>query len=314
MANAVNHGPVIRRGFWCTALALSAFVPAGCETAHSKPEIVWGQKGSQPGDFARPRAVAIDAKDHLYIVDFTARIQVFDRDGNFLNLCWTTPDFRNGRPSGLSMDRNGNLLVSDSHYHCVRIYSPEGKQLRVLGGEAGTGLGQFGYICDCVPDEDGNYYLAEFTENNRITKLDKYGKFIKCWGSLGTEPGQFGRIRALAFGPDNNLYVVDCTNHRIQVFTKDGQLVRCWGRPGRHPGELSYPSDLAFGKNGVLYVAERGNNRVQKFTMKGESLGCWGSQGGAPGQLHEPWALAVDSRGRVHVVDTENHRVQRINF
>jgi DNA-binding beta-propeller fold protein YncE len=295
-------------------VGVGLFVASGCGGLHSEPEVVWGRRGTQPGDMVRPRAVAIDAQDRLYIVDFTARIQVFDRNGKFLGLCWTTPDYRNGRPSGLSMDRDGNLLVSDSHYHCLRIYSLDGVELRKIGGETGTEPGQLAYVSDAVQDEEGNFYIAEFCENQRITKLDKDGKFLQCWGSAGTEPGQFGRIRALALGPDGNLYVVDATNHRIQVFTRDGKFVACWGEPGTEPGQLSYPHDLAFGPHGEIYVVERGNNRVQKFTKDGVSLGCWGGPGREPGQLHEPWALAVDSRGRVHVIDTENHRVQRIDF
>jgi DNA-binding beta-propeller fold protein YncE len=287
---------------------------AGCTRTHELPERVWGRRGIQDGDFVRPRAVAIDAHDHLYIVDYTARIQVFDRDGNFLNRCWTTPDYRNGRPSGLSIDRDGNLICSDSHYHCFRIYSPDGVELRRFGGQAGTQPGQLGYVSDVVQDGDGCYYVAEFGENQRITKLDADGKFIKCWGSAGTEPGQFGRARALALGPDGNLYVADACNHRIQVFTREGALVDCWGRPGPEPGELSYPYDLAFGPHGELYVIEYGNHRVQKFTARGESLGCWGGPGREPGRLYSPWALAVDSRGKVHVIDSENHRVQRIDF
>src|SRR5437899_7950199 len=106
-------------------LVLGLLMVVGCRP-HGEPEVVWGQRGTQTGDFVRPRAAAIDAHDHLYIVDFTARIQVFDRDGKFLNRYWSTPDYRNGRPSGLSMGKDGNLLVSDSHYHCVRVYSPGG--------------------------------------------------------------------------------------------------------------------------------------------------------------------------------------------
>jgi len=303
-------------GVWrryCCLSALGLLIASGCGS-REEPELVWGQKGTQPGDFVRPRAAAIDSRDHIYIVDYTARIQKFDSNGKFLELCWTTPDYRNGRPSGLSIDRDDHLIVSDSHYHCFRIYSHDGKELRKIGGEAGSGPGQLGWVSDVVQDEEGNYYVAEFGQNQRITKLDKDGKFLKCWGSLGTDPGQFGRIRALALGPDKNLYVVDATNHRIQVFTRAGELVDCWGQPGSDPGQLSYPHDLAFGLHGELYVVENGNHRVQKFTIKGQSLGCWGGPGREPGRLHEPWALVVDSRGRVHVLDTENHRVQRISF
>ncbi len=295
----------------CLAIILGGAF--GCVRDRTQPELVWGRRGVQDGDLVRPRAAAIDAQDHLYLVDFTARIQVYDRDGNYLGRTWTTPDYRNGRPSGLSIDRDGNLIVSDSHYNCFRIYSPDGKELRKFGGEAGSGPGQLGYVSDVVQDEEGYFYIAEFGENQRITKLDASGQFVQSWGSMGTEPGQFARARALALGPDGNLYVADACNHRIQVFTRSGALVRCWGEPGHAPGQLSYPFDLAFNAKGELYVVEQGNHRVQKFTTTGQSLGCWGGPGREPGCLNHPWALVVDSKGCIHILDTDNHRVQRIS-
>jgi DNA-binding beta-propeller fold protein YncE len=298
------------------ASAFALFCLAGCGGSSSAPELVWGKRGVQPGDLVKPRAVAIDSQDHLYIVDWTARIQVFDRDGNYLGLTWTTPDYRNGRPSGLSIDRDGNLLVSDSHYHCLRIYSPAGELLRTIGGAAGTEPGQLGYVSDALQDCDGNYYVAEFGDNQRLSKFDQAGKFVKCWGGPGSEAGEFSRVRALALGPDGLLYAADACNHRIQVFTRDGQFVRMWGKQGTRKGDLSYPYDLAFspGETPYLYVVEYGNNRVQKFTPTGESLGTCGGPGREPGRFAGPWALTVDSRGRVHVIDSENDRVQRISF
>lgn len=289
---------------------------AGCGGSRTEPELVWGKRGVQGGDLVKPRAAAIDSQDRLYVVDWTARIQVFDRDGKYLGLTWTTPDYRAGRPSGLSIDRDGNLLVSDSHYHCLRIYSPEGKLLRTIGGAAGSGPGQLSYVSDAVQDADGFYYVAEFGENQRISKLDKDGQFVAAWGEPGSDPGQFARIRALALGPDGNLYVADACNHRIQVFTRDGKFVRTWGTNGKDLGQFSYPYDLAFstGKTPYLYVVEYGNHRVQKFNLEGTSLGSWGSSGREHGRFAGPWALAVDSRGRVHVIDSENDRVQRIDF
>jgi DNA-binding beta-propeller fold protein YncE len=289
---------------------LLLILTTGCGSGRrEEPEIVWGRRGVQPGDLFRPRAIAIDAEDNVCLVDFTARIQVFDRDGNFLDHCWTTPDYRNGRPSGLSIDRDGNLLVSDSHYNCVRVRGLDGTELRVLG----EGL-DLGYVSDAVQDEGGYYYLAEFGDKNRISKIDRDGKLVRQWGGTGSGKGEFARPRALAFGPDQLLYVVDACNHRIQVFTRDGDYVRSFGEAGSGEGQLSYPYDLAFAPTGELYVVEYDNHRVQKFTKEGRPLGCWGGPGRAPGRLHNPWALAVDSRGRVHVIDTENHRVQRIRF
>ena len=146
---------------YALVLALAA---SGCRGSSSAPDKVWGQRGVMPGDFVRPRAAAI-LGDRLYVVDFTARVQAFDLDGKHLGIVWTTPDFRNGRPSGLGVGRDGNLLVCDSHYHTLRVYSPEGTELRTFGGKAGSGPGEFGYLSDAVQDADGCYYVSEFGAN-----------------------------------------------------------------------------------------------------------------------------------------------------
>ena len=299
-------------GVLAVGAGLLAFGPPRLSDA---PGLVWGEHGGvRDGSFSRPRAAAIDHEDRLFVVDFTARVQAFDLDGKHLGATWTTPDFRNGRPSGLGIDNDGRLIVCDSHYHCLRIYTADGKELRKIGGEAGTKPGQWGYVSDCVQDKAGNYFVSEFGQNDRITKLDADGQFVACFGEPGQGPGQFNRVRALALGPDGLLYLVDACNHRIQVLKKDGTFVREFGGVGNAPGHLLYPYDLAFGPDGDLYVVERGNCRVQKFTREGQSLGTWGSPGQAPGQLADPWAVVVDRHGRVHVIDTENHRVQRVKF
>jgi DNA-binding beta-propeller fold protein YncE len=297
-------------------LLLAAPLLAGCGAARDQPDLVWGKRGIRHGDLVKPRAIAVGPGDRLYLVDWTARIQAFDRDGKHLGKTWTTPDFRNGRPSGLSIDHDGNLVVSDSHYHRVHVYSPDGELLRTVGGTPGTEPGQLAYVSAAVRDQAGNFYVAEFGETQRISKFNADGDYTMSWGAPGSEPGQFARIRAMTLGPDGYLYVADACNHRIQVFTKRGTLVRQWGTAGKAEGELSYPYDLAFGrgKTRCLYVVEYGNHRVQKFTPEGASLGCWGGPGREPGRLCSPWALGVDSRGQVHVVDSDNDRVQRIDF
>src|SRR5947209_9059869 len=89
-----------RKGKPPLLVACLVLVMAGCGGKGEQPELVWGRRGVQPGDLVRPRALAIDARDRLYIVDFTARIQVYDSDGHYLDIGWRTPDYRKGRPSG----------------------------------------------------------------------------------------------------------------------------------------------------------------------------------------------------------------------
>jgi sugar lactone lactonase YvrE len=287
---------------------------AGCSGDPAEgepPDMVWGKLGIGDGQFSKPRAMAIDSEDRLYIVDMTARIQAFDVDGKFLR-AWRTPESRNGRPTGLTCTADGNVLVADTHYFRILTYSPEGKLLATLGGTLGQGPGEFGFVTDVVRDSAGNYFVSEYGEYDRIQKFTPDGKFIREWGGHGSEPGQFLRPQHLQLDNEGNLWVADACNHRIQVFDGDGKQVAMWGTQGREPGQLQYPYCLSRDGQGHVYICEYGNHRIQKFTLEGKSVACWGREGRRPGQLFNPWALVLDSQGRVHVLDSNNHRVQRI--
>jgi DNA-binding beta-propeller fold protein YncE len=298
---------------WCTVLA--AALLCGCDVMlRSAPELVWGIHGSRPGWLHKPRVAAFDAADRLYIADLTDRIQVFDRDGRYLR-GWRTPDFNVDGPSGLTVDRYGRLLVADTHFYRVLVYSQEGELLFQIGdGVQGTTPGRFGYPTDVVIDAAGNFYVAEYGENDRIQVFSPAGKWLRQWGGHGYAPGEFLRPRALAIDGQDRIYVADSCNHRIQVFDTQGRLLKLWGTRGAAAGQLCYPYDLAIGTDGFLYVCEYGNHRVQKFSLDGQPLGLWGSSGRRPGQLYNPWALAVDHQGAVSVIDSNNHRVQRFRM
>ncbi len=295
--------------------AASLLGGSGCdEPGRSKPDLVWGIHGTKPGWLHKPRTAAFDQSDHLYLADLTDRIQVFDRDGKFLR-GWRTPDFNVDGPSGLTVDRFGRLLVADTHFYRVLVYSDRGELLFQIGdGVQGTTPGRFGYTTDVVLDRAGNFYVAEYGENDRIQVFSPEGTWLRQWGGHGYSPGEFLRPRALAMDENDHLYVADSCNHRIQVFDTTGKLLRVWGSRGAEPGQMSYPYDLALGPEGTLYVCEYGNARVQKFTRDGKFLGIWGGSGREPGLLNNPWALAVDGSGAISVIDSNNHRVQRVRF
>ncbi|MBI85327.1 MAG: hypothetical protein CMJ81_19200 [Planctomycetaceae bacterium] len=295
---------------------------SGCSDFRLTPkgdlDRVWGRRGISDGRFQKPRAMTIDSNDLLYTVDMTARIQVFNADGEFLT-SWQTPLFEKGKPSGLSIDRHGNLLVADTHYHRMLVYSPLGELLpeKTIGGKQGQGPGEFGFVTDAVQDSQGFYYVAEYGEYDRIQKFTPEGKFSFQWGGHGTAPGKFLRPQNLALDKHDHLWVADACNHRIQVFDARGdeaRLVRSWGQQGSAVGQLNYPYDLVLDHQGHVYVCEFGNHRIQKFTVDGQSCGIWGTPGRGEGELHSPWALVQDSLGRIHILDTMNHRVQRIRM
>ena len=70
----------------------------------------WGSQGSGPGEFAVPHDLAMDSSGRIFVGDRgNNRVQIFDQDGNFIKE-W--PQF--GRPSGLFIDDNDMLYVTDS--------------------------------------------------------------------------------------------------------------------------------------------------------------------------------------------------------
>jgi len=297
-------------------LMLIAVLASGCDTNRSsigKLQAVWGRRGISDGRLQKPRAMAIDRKDRIYIVDMTARIQVFTPDGAFLNK-WQTPDHQFGKPTGLSIGNDGNVLVANTHYYEVLIYTPGGRLVNKIGGTKGQQPGEFGLVTHAVQDSHNNYYISEYGEYDRIQKFTPEGKFILQWGGHGSEPGQFIRPQKMAVDSDDHIWVADACNHRIQVFDSEGKLLQVWGKEGGNPGELYYPYDIVLAPDGTVYVCEFGNHRVQRFTRDGRSLGCWGSEGRQEGQLFNPWALVRDSKGLIYVLDTNNHRVQIVKM
>jgi DNA-binding beta-propeller fold protein YncE len=70
----------------------------------------WGKKGTAPGEFDIPHALAMDSRGRLFVGDRNNnRIQIFDQDGNFIDQ-WT----QFSRPSGLYIDKNDVIYVADS--------------------------------------------------------------------------------------------------------------------------------------------------------------------------------------------------------
>ena len=75
-----------------------------------KFQMRWGKHGSAPGEFEVPHALAFDSRGRLFVGDrANNRIQIFDQDGKFLDQ-WK----QFSRPSGLYIDKNDILYVTDS--------------------------------------------------------------------------------------------------------------------------------------------------------------------------------------------------------
>jgi DNA-binding beta-propeller fold protein YncE len=128
----------------------------------------WGVKGTGPGQFDIPHALAMDSQGRLFVGDRNNnRIEIFDQDGKFLD-AW--PQF--SRPSGIFIDKNDVIYVADSESESVsRNHDGWKRGIRIGSAKDGSITG---FIPDPVEkamgssaaegvavDKDGIIYGAE---------------------------------------------------------------------------------------------------------------------------------------------------------
>ena len=128
-----------------------------------------------PGQW--PSTATID----IYIVDMTARIQVFTPDGTFLNK-WQTPDHQFGKPTGLSIGNDGNVLVANTHYYEVLIYSPDGQLIKRLGGTKGEQPGRVRAGDPCRPGFAQQYLRFRIRRIRPHPKIHARGRVHPAMG------------------------------------------------------------------------------------------------------------------------------------
>ncbi|MFO1457865.1 MAG: 6-bladed beta-propeller [Verrucomicrobiota bacterium] len=295
---------------------------------------VLGSRGVSPGQFNKPRSLVCDRDDNLYVVDLTGRVQKFSPDGRYL-LQWQMPETDLGKPKGMTLDHDGNVVVVEPHYMRVNHFTPGG-HLVAQWGVKGTNVGEFILPRGIAEDSHGDFHVSEYTVVDRVqrftlgpgTAVPGLGHcvdvlpagtnhFRACptavWGSPGTENGQFNRAENVAVGPRDEVFVADSCNHRIQVFDRDGKFLRCHGRAGSHPGEFSYPYDIRVDASGNQYICEFGNSRITILDARDQVIEVVGGAGAAPGQFANPWSIALDSKGNLYIADSQNHRVQKLH-
>ena len=84
-------------------------------TKDGKLIAVIGKKGTGPGEFDQPHALAFDSKGRLFVGDRSNnRIQILDQQGRYIDE-WK----QFSRPSGIYIDKNDVIYVSDSESGAV---------------------------------------------------------------------------------------------------------------------------------------------------------------------------------------------------
>ncbi|MBP0129640.1 MAG: SMP-30/gluconolactonase/LRE family protein, partial [Nitrospira sp.] len=231
--------------------------------------------------------------------------------------CEGVDDGEFSSPTGITLDKDGNIYVADTDNHSIQKLDKAGKFVARWGSDPSSQEGSFYYPRGLAIGPNNVLYIAD-SGNNRIQKFDLDGNVMQAWGKFGfawrgADLGRFDVPWGLATDAEGNLYVSDTSNARIQKFTADGQALLKWGRDGSFDGAFFFPRGVAVDFVGNIFVADESNNRIQKFDARGSFLAKWGREGAGPGQFKSPWGIACDALGNVYVVDTGNHRIQKFD-
>jgi poly(3-hydroxybutyrate) depolymerase/sugar lactone lactonase YvrE len=191
-----------------------------------------------------PSAVAVDSQGNLFIADSDGhRILRVSPDGSITPIAGTGAAGFSGdgaaataaqlnTPSGLAVDREGNLFIADRYNHRVRRLATDGR----ISTVAGTGTPGFA-------GDEGPATAAQFNFPTGVA-VDSQG----------------------------NLFIADSLNHRVRRVGVDGLITTViGGEPGGDSGSASAiplhcPSSVAVDQPGNVLVADPFHHRVWKIS------------------------------------------------
>jgi len=284
----------------------------------------WPQK---PKDIAWGHipGVGVDSKDRVWIfARAEVPVQCYDVRGNY-ECGWGQGTIK--RAHHLTVDHEDNIWLADHRNHVVQKYTSEGELLMTLGvaGVPGCDESHLNEPTDMAVTATGEIFVADGYGNNRVVHFDPQGQFIKAWGELGVQQGQFSLPHCIVVDSQGHVYVGGRNNVRVQVFDYDGNFLDEW-RNLMVPWGMHITSDdeiWVCGSTPMRWEEDKdqlgGPPKDQifaKFNPEGKILQLWTVPKCADGQ-EKPGAcnwihgFALDSHGNIYVGDIQGQRVQK---
>ncbi len=193
----------------------------------------------------------------------------------------TGPDSRLKEPHGISIDRQGNLLIADQGAGRIFRYSKDGKFLAEIGKGRGSEDGQFTEPRYATVDSAGNIFVTDLKgDRPRLQVFDPQGNFLRIFAEKGMKDGMILRGHGLWFDSKGRLFATDVDNMRVIVFEPSGKPLFHWGKDGPDPGDFNAPHGLYLDANDDVFVNGYYGPTL-KFTSDGHFL-FWFAHGDPP--------------------------------
>ncbi len=212
------------------------------------------------------------------------------------------------QPYGLAYDTNGNIWISESGGHVIKMIDATGKVYARAGayGQAGfynaSGIvSKFNSPCGIAVGPNNYIYVAD-KDNHVIRKISPFtglsnaqsvtvfaGRYTASGQNYTSYPGyadgsatsaRFQNPVDVAVDDTGNVYVADQGNHIIRKITPAGVVTTLAGQPNspgstdgnaKSTAQFSSPTGVYY-VNGVIYVADLGNSKIRKIDLASQTV------------------------------------------
>jgi sugar lactone lactonase YvrE len=219
-------------------------------------------------------------------------------------------------PSGVAVDSNDNIYVSDSERGMILVYDSEGRFLHAIGSSGDEGLFERPSAL-AIDSKAGRLYILD-PPRHLLFIFDLKGNVLARIGAANvagfssrvgsTEPGKFSDPKAV-FVHNDELLVLDST--RVQILDLQGNFLKEFkvssgGLPnGPSPG-------LFMDDKNHIYISDPGSGIVRVYDHDGNFQQAFGRPGTRMGEFYAPAGMWADSTALVYIVDAR--RVQIFRF
>ncbi|HKV64043.1 MAG TPA: Ig-like domain repeat protein [Candidatus Acidoferrum sp.] len=302
-----------------------------------------------------PRGIAFDSVGNLFIAEQCDRVRRVDAaTGMITTVAGNGTAGYSGdggpavsatlfEPSGVAVDRNGNLFIADSINARVRRVDAN---TQIITTVPVSGLANPSAI---ALDSAGNLFIAD-AYAPQVLRVDATTGLVTRVAGTGLNgcvcpfgdggPATSAQLNVpdgLVVDSTGNLFIADTFNYRIrrvdaatQVITTvagTGNVVPYGGSigdggPATSAG-LNVPAGVTLDSAGNIFIADSSNFRIRRVdaptqvitTFAGNGTYSFGGDGGpaASAQLNRPGGVAVDGAGNLFIADTGNQRVRRVD-
>src|SRR5579883_3165522 len=239
--------------------------------------------------------IAIDASGNVYLADtLNSRVRIVTKDGNISTFAGNGSRGYSGDggpavnaqlyyPSGVAVDKNGNVFIADYGAGVVRKVAPSGTISTFAGnrgGIFGAALGDGGPASaallslpfSVVADGGGNVYIGDLG-SGRIRRVDTNNVITSVATSVQAENFALDSSGAIYYSNYNNSTVVKLYPGGTSLWIAgDGQPGYSGdGGPGTG-AQLNAPYGIAVDNSGNLYVADSANAVIRELSPAAMSI------------------------------------------